>query len=346
MKVGRINGLDVAFALSIPWIIFNGSFLEVGQRLYAFERDQFHLILDGGVAAFLFLFGLTTGLKQVVPGGLFQNQKYLVARGLLFVVIGAALSLAWSTNLYMLLGLGSILVALLLPLSSTVLFFVASLLTFGALGFYFFSPSAVSLSPWAAPIPKNAVSNFLMHGYYAALPWLFFPVAGLLYSRTDFLRYRSRNFLMFVGLGLIAAAFALEFLFESFVGMGNISSRNTFTEIGVLHLTLPSFFVGGFGFSMLILHLAVIINEKFNQTTLIGMFRKTGRLKYTSLLLYGLGILVASLLLSGEQTFGIRNIIILSFLLFAGTLVFNMLWLKRFNAGPVEMVLQLFSKKK
>lgn len=346
MKVGRISGIDVAFVLAMPLLIYISTFLELGQRSETFIRDQFHILYDGSVAAFLFLSGLAASLKQNSPAGPRLAQRYLVIRGALFVIIGLILSFFWPTNLFVLLGLCSFVLAIVLPFHTTLVFFVIAVMAIYGLFTYFFKEISTNLIPWEGFNPKHIAFYFLRDGYYGLTPWLIFMLAGGMYSRTDFLRKRSQKSLIGVGVFLLIFAFGLEFAIERFTNAGYISKQTTFTDITFLHLTLPSFLVGAFGFSIMLLHMAIQLNDRMEVHPAMSLIRKVGRIKYTALVLYCFGGMAAGLFISGPEIFGIRNIILLSFLLVAGIFVFTHFWLKRFDTGPVEMVMNVFNKRR
>ena len=346
MKVGRISGLDVAYVLAMPMIIYISTFLELGQRSETFIRDQFHILYDGSVAAFLFLSGLTASLKQNSPAGPRLAQRYLIIRGGIFVIFGLILSFFWPTNLFVLLGLCSFVLAIVLPFHTTLVFFALAVMAVYGLFTYFFKEISTNLIPWEGYNPKHIAFYFLRDGYYGLAPWLIFMLAGGMYCRTDFLRKRSQKSLIGLGAFLLLSAFGLEFAIERFTNAGYISKHATFTDITFLHLTLPSFLVGGFGFSMLLLHLAIQLNDRMDGHPAMSLIRKVGRIKYTALALFCFGGIAAGLLISGPETFGIRNIILLSVLLVAGIFVFTHFWLKRFDTGPVERVMNIFNKRR
>lgn len=338
MRQARIAGIDFAFAMVLPLMIYYGAFLEIGQNRETFLREQFHLIYDGMVAVFLFLIGFTSGIAASSYRGVKRMQSYLLKRGIIFLFIGLGMSFFWPTNLFTLCGVASLALILVLPLHSTIIFFFAAIIGLSALYSYIFTEIATNLIPWRHGIRGSAM-HFLRDGYYAIFPWLIFPLLGTLYSRTDFLSRRLRSLNLVIAGLLIVIAFVLEFFFERSIGTGVIGQLHPFTKITFMHLLLPTFYIGAAGLSVLILNLALQLTEKYQDNKLIVLLRGLGRVKYTILFFQAVAGILLGLHLSGLQTYGSHTIIGFALFYTAGSTAFSFLWMKRFDAGPVEMVL-------
>ncbi|WP_306642425.1 DUF418 domain-containing protein [Sanyastnella coralliicola] len=345
MRQARITGIDLSFAFVLPLIMYYGYHLEIGQNRDFFLRDQFHLFYDGAVAMFLFLIGFATGIAGATYQGIKQVQKYVALRGFFFIALGLIMSLIWPTNLFVLLGIGSILLAVLLPLHTTFLYFLAAMIAIAAAVFNLFTEYPTNLVPWQE-LPVGTIKHYVRDGYYGVMPWLFFMIVGTIYSRTDFLRASRRNFKIVLGFVLVLVAFAFEFVFERMLSTGAISDYNPFTKITALHLLIPSFLIGGTGLCVMIFNIALQVSDRFLENPLFITLRRFGRMKYSVLVFQAIGGICAGLLLSGLETFGAQTVIILGILISVGSILFAALWLKRFDAGPVELLLNALSGRK
>ena len=83
MKQPRITGMDIAIALILPFVVYYGIYLDLGQNRDVFPRAELHLLLDGATAFFLFALAVSTGLSISTGSGLKGLQRYLLKRGLI-----------------------------------------------------------------------------------------------------------------------------------------------------------------------------------------------------------------------------------------------------------------------
>lgn len=344
MKTKRITGLDLAVGLLLPLIVYFGLHLDIGQGLSEFPREQFHLIFDGAVAIFMFINGLTTGFSAGINGNGASVQRYLVKRGLVFTALGGVVSIFWPSNLFLLFGTSSLAMALLLPLHSTILRFVAFALALYALYIYTLTDVTIALSVFSQGVPVGSIIHLLQNGYYAFVPWFVFMLFGFLFSRSQLHLETSARLRSLFGALLLLAALAIELVFE-----GNVLSVRQSTggeNITPLHLTMASFFFAAHGLALFFVQFALKLNERWPASKSMSALKHYAKMKYSMLLAQATAGALAALLLGAGESFGMLTIVIFSLVVTLISALFAYVWSLRFAAGPVELVLRALTSKK
>lgn len=343
MRPPKITGMDLVIATFLPFVIYYGNFLDLGQNRDVFPRQQFHLIFDGTIGVFLFSNAVSTGMAISKRSGLEALQIYLAKRGLFFILIGIALSFIWPSNLFMLLGGCAILSALVIPLNSTFLFFLGAIVSLGAISLSHFGDLLIYLSPWTGNSPMSLVNHFLKNGHYALLPWFLFWIVGLIYSRGDFFTKKGKDLRSFMGVILLIIGGFIEFFFEYVLSGGTSASNHPFNRSSILDLHLPSFLVAASGLIIIVFNLIMKFNERVESGTLITALRFFGKMKYSVLLAQAIVGGMISFRLTGLETYGCASIIAMTVSGTILSIIVSYFWTKRFGLGPVEKVLKMFN---
>ncbi len=333
--------MDLVIAAVLPFVIYYGIFLDLGQNREVFPRQQLHLLLDGSVGALLFSAAVSTGMSITTGNGLKALQKYLVKRGVFFLILGALLSFIWPTNLFMLLGGCSLISALVLPLNSTFLFFIGAIVSLGAIIMSQFGDLMIHLSPWKGKFPMSLINHFLKNGPYALMPWFYFWIIGLIYSRGDFFSKRGKDLRSFLGIALIILGAFLEFFFENILLGGTSASNHPFNRSSIFDMHLPSFLVAATGLIIIVFNFLMKLNDKLQPGILITALRYFGKMKYSVLLAQGVVGGILGLKLIGLETFGLGSIIGMAVIGTTLSIIVSYFWTKRFGLGPVEKVLKM-----
>lgn len=346
MKIRRLSGFDLVIGLTLPVIIYMTLHLGAGQNKDVFRRDQFHLFFDGATALFLFVNGLTTGLAARVnpaQGGL---QRYLLLKGALFIVLGLISGFTRTPDIFILLGITSVIAAGLLPLTSGLIRIVNAGIFTIALYFYFLTDIRFELFPPAGlSNPVEFVKHHSIFGYYAAIPWSAFFFSGLLQARSMAERKPgTTGSELVLGIVLIAIAAVVEVFLQwripNLAGPGSAP----YHSITLFHLLYPSFMLGAFGLCYIASHLAQKVNEMPGKRK-FELLNVLAKMKYSVLLAtVVVGYLTSFIIRQGEN-FGMRTIVLLTATVVVITSVFGYLWSKRFSNGPVEYILRAFSPK-
>ena len=346
MKTKRITGLDLAVGLLLPFIVYFGLHLGIGQGRSQFQREQFHLIFDGAVAIFMFINGLTTGFSAGINGSSASVQRYLFKRGLVFIVLGIVVSIFWPANLFLIFGTSSLAMALILPFHSTIIRFVAFALALYALYIYTLTDVTIVLSVFSKGVPVGSFLHLLQNGYYAFVPWFVFMLFGFLFSRSQLHLESSARLRYLFGALLLFAALAIELLFE-----GNVLTTRQSTSAGdagitPLHLTMASFFFAAHGLALFFIQFALKLNERWPASKSMAALKHYAKMKYSMLLAQATAGALAALLLGVGESFGMRTVVIFSLVVTLISALFAYVWSLRFAAGPVELVLRALTSKK
>lgn len=346
MKVKRITGFDIAAGLLIPIALYYFFHLGIGQNKDSFRRDQFSLIFDGAVAAFVFLNGLTIGLSVAAGDGMKGVQKYLTRRGLVFIGIGCILDLTGMPHIFTLLGLLSLAASVFVPLSSLLIRVFTTVLLIIAFYFYFLTDIRINLDAFGGGSVLHFLSHHGVYGYYSLLSWAPFFLGGVLFSR----RLLDRRFkpglggagraLLLVALGVLAEIL----LSERFPNLGGVAA-SPYPFMQPIQFLYPSFMLSAFGICLVIGNLSSGTGGN-SVLPFSGMLKNYGKLKYSILLAAVIGGWLASLLLTGIENYGYRTIALFTLLVWGITLLGSALWLRYFNAGPVEMLLRTIAPGK
>lgn len=342
MKPPRITGMDLVIAAFLPLVIYYGIYLDLGQNREEFPRQQLHLFLDGAVGALLFSTAVSTGMSITTGNGLRALQKYLMKRGSFFLILGLVLSFIWPTNLFMLLGGCSLLSALIIPLNSTFLFFVGAIVSLGAIVMSQFGNLMIVINPWDGKLPFSLIKHFLISGPYAMMPWFFFWILGLIYSRGDFFSKRGRDLRSFMGVVLVILGILLEFYFQNILLDGFTASSHPFNRSTIFDLHLPPFLILTTGVIIILFNFIMKWNERLSAGTLVTAIRYFGKMKYSVLLAQGIVGGILGFKLTGLETYGLGSVILMGVLGSVLSIIVSYFWTKRFGLGPVEKVLKMF----
>ncbi len=345
MRVRRITGFDLIVACLLPIILYYAFHLGLGQNKAVFRRDQFHIVFDGAVAVFLFINGLTTGFATISGQSPRLMSKYLVRKGIVFLILGMALSFIRVPDFFVLIGLCSIAASVLIPLTSTLIRVFVTVLLLVSFYLYFLTDGQINIAPFFGNQPMGFIKHFVSSGYYGVLPWMVFYFGGVLHSRRLIFRVERPDWATAViGFVFIGLAIAIEwFLSDRFHRLTDSSSAPF--PVGHLHLLFPSFIIGAFGLAFILSNLALKLNRpSFNDR--FKVFKNFAKMKYSVLLALVVAGFFASLRIGSFENFGYRTIFLFSLLVTGVLIIFAHFWLKKFSNGPVEMVLRQLTPKK
>lgn len=334
--------MDIAIALILPFVVYYGIYLDLGQNRDVFPRAELHLLLDGATAFFLFALAVSTGLSISTGSGLKGLQRYLLKRGLFFLLLGGLLSIIWPTNIFILLGACSLISALIIPLNSTFLFFVAAMVVIVGVALNQFGNAKISLDPWDDNLPMSLVKHIATDGYYAVVPWLFFWLLGIIYSRGDFFSKRGKELRSMFGLVLLLIGIGIEFIFENWI-LSSSAPQHPFSRESIFDLHLPAFIFGASGLSIIVFNFIMSYYEKLPTNAMGDFIRYFGKMKYSILAAQGIVGGILGFKLVGLETYGAYSVIGMGII---GTVIGGLVsyfWTKRFGLGPVVKVLKMLN---
>jgi hypothetical protein len=346
MKLKRVTGFDVAVALLVPVALYYIFHLGIGQNKGTFRRDQFNLIFDGAVAAFVFINGISLGLSMASGEYIDSTRRYFILRGLTFIGIGLLVDLSGMPHIFTLLGLLSIGASAFVPLSSSLLRVLTTVLLTIAFYFYFLTDIRINIEATQGTSVVHYLAHHTLYGYYSLLSWAPFFVGGVLFSRQLLNRHFKPGLLgVKLSVVIVVIGVVVEILLSNrFPNLGG-KSASPYPFMQLLQFLYPSFTITAFGLSLAIANLAVAVNEH-SESRFKALLRNYGKVKYSVLLAALIAGWFATLLLAGNQNFGYRTVALFTLVVwgisFAGTAV----WLRYFSTGPVEMLLRAISPGK
>lgn len=346
MKLKRVTGFDVAVALLVPIMLYYIFHLGIGQNKGTFRRDQFNLIFDGAVAAFVFLNGITLGLSMALGEHIESIRKYFILRGLAFIGIGFLVDLSGMPHIFTLLGLLSITASAFIPLSSSLLRVLTTVLLTTAFYFYFLTDNRINIDAIQGGSLTHYIAHHSVYGYYSLLSWAPFFVGGVLFSRQLLNRHFKPGWSGVKRSALIVVVGVLVeiMLSQRFPNLGGEGS-SPYPFMQALQFLYPSFTITAFGLSLVVANVAVAINEQ-SESRIKTLLKNYGKVKYSVLLAALFAGWLSALLLAGNQNFGYRTVALFTLLVWGITFVGSTVWLRLFSTGPVEMLLRAISPGK
>lgn len=342
MALKRINGLDLAVAILLPFVIYYGYHLGLGQNKEAFRRDQLHLVFDGGVAVFIFVNGLTSGLSMASVRRK-KVRNYLFRKGLLLAVIGLLASFCKVPSIFMLLGLVSMASSQLVQLTSNLLRIFVGVLLGTSAWLYFLTDTKVDIAPLLRGADLHMIMHYAYTGYYAFLPWALFFIAGILHSRWILSRpSKSSKTGLVSGVVIILIGIGSETFFGNRFPMLGGEGSSPYPLMQPIQFLFPSFLITTFGTSLVVTHLAFRFNE-FEQSKFLSAVHGFARMKYSVLAAAIAAGCLAELLLNHGSNFGHQTIALFTVMVCVITFVASIVWLRFFSNGPIEALLRVIT---
>jgi uncharacterized protein len=190
--------------------------------------------------------------------------------------------------------------------------------------------------------------NTFYNGWNPVFPWIGFFLLGMWLGRLDWQNTRIKRNILLTGIGV----FSLVEILQMF------ANRGYFNEDFAFYLTadyippfLP-FMLGTAGFSLILITVCIFIGEKFAESKWLEYFSKTGQMTLTHYVAHlTFGMIILSVM-SGKTDFNsingndsispmfILNYAILYYIL---SVIFSVMWSKRFKNGPLETLMRKFS---
>jgi uncharacterized protein len=196
--------------------------------------------------------------------------------------------------------------------------------------------------------PVGLFRNTFYNGWNPVFPWIAFFLLGMYLGQLDWNAAKLRWRMAFVGLGLAGVTTFLQYL----AGKGLFAADLAFyLQADYLPPFLP-FMLSTTGVSILILCAAVQIGAWFEEKTWLQYLLQTGRMTLTHYIQHlTLGLVVLAII-SGKKEYGLTAaeealppgwILLFSAAYFVVSVVFSVLWTRRFGMGPFEKLLRVLS---
>lgn len=190
--------------------------------------------------------------------------------------------------------------------------------------------------------------NTFYNGWNPVFPWLAFFLLGMWLGRLNWQSPKIRRNFLLTGLLIFSIIETLQLL----------AVRGYFEPNLAFYLTadyIPPFIPFMFStasFSVIFITLCILTGEKFADSLLLGKLAQTGRMTLTHYVLHlTLGMVIFALI-TGKTEFNVMNnetpvapfyVLIFSTIFFVLSVIFSVLWNKKFKNGPLEILLRKFS---
>lgn len=350
----RIVGLDLARAIAIfGMVIVNykiamsshtgSEFLIWFSGLFEGRASALFVILAGIGIALLTQKAIESGLQQRMT----QARLSLVKRGLLLIVIGLLYTPIWEADILHFYGFYFLIAAIILTQSNAQLLLTCGLIvfTFPVLMLFFDYEQGWNWSTltyqdlWTL---EGMFRHIIYNGFHPVFPWSAFLVFGIWLGRQNLSDRQLRKKLLLGALGSLLLTEGSFYWIRAALGDGGSLGMNI-EEVGFLFSTsiippLPQYIVSAGSSAVLILLSCLYLAERFAMSRLINWLVQTGKMSltlYVAHVIVGMGVL-ESIGLLYEQTIDFAFLSASIFCCFS--VIFSVIWLKSFQAGPLEIV--------
>jgi uncharacterized protein len=203
---------------------------------------------------------------------------------------------------------------------------------------------------------QGFLRNTFYNGWNSMFPWLAFFMVGMWLGRLDWHSKKIKTKVFWVGLALFSFTKAIRILFKS---DWDNPERHFFYEkywdyvnAEYFPAFLPFMLITG-GFALMVIPICMWIGERFSSSCFLGYLAQTGQMTLTH---YVTHITIGMLIFSGLtglkytgywgnqitaspfQIFGFAS----TFYVFS--VIFSVLWCKKFKNGPLEMLMRTVSR--
>ncbi len=352
----RIEGLDFARALAMFGMLIVNFKIIMG----AAENGPDWIIWFTGLfegrasATFVMLAGIGVALmtRKARNGGthsiirenrtsLRKRAAFLFIIGLLLYVVGWTGDILHYYGVYMLIASFLIVSStkLMIILSSTILIISQILLvTMNYLkGWDPAQPFMEYLDFWTI---EGFLRNLLFNGYHPVLPWICFFLIGMILGRLDLLKKAVRNKMLFISLFLLATIEILsKVLMRLSLSVLDVESAEYLFQTGPIPPNIL-YVLSNSSSAIIVIIASIYIAEKFAGHWFTKSLIKTGQLTlthYVSHVFIGIGILM---LLNRLENQTLAFSLIFTILFFVASILFSVLWSRKFKRGPIEWVMR------
>lgn len=345
---GRIQGLDLTRALALLGMLIVNYELSLGA---SGKGPAWLAALTGSLqgraaATFVVLAGVGASLGAARAGASGDSAQrtrarwVLIRRGALLFAGGCAFWVIWPADILHYYGVWLSLGAVLLFARDEALVLVhAACVLGGALfvmyGDFFAHWNLFELTYTDLGTPSGFLRNLVFDGWHPVLPWFALYVYGMLLGRLDLRSRLVRTWLAGTALCVGALVLAVESKFAPAESL----------RLGPWHLLRTSSFPPTpafveFGACVATVAIVLGIEVERRLPRLCQPLVATGQLAltlYVAHVFVGLGALEAAGRLSNQS---LPFAVAAALAFFAASLVFSVLWLRRFRRGPLEALLR------
>lgn len=359
-KIKRISGYDFARALAIIGMIFVNFKVVMGM---SDESGILFTLVDSlsGKAAALFVvlagIGMTlmynSAKQKNDPLKIKQVKVSLLKRALFLFVVGLSYYFIWPADILHYYGLFLVIGVLFISSSKRTLIAVSSLLVFAFIIMLFIFDYEKGWD-WNVLEYQDFFTvngffrNLFFNGFHPVIPWAAFLLTGIWVGRIDF---NNKNILaktMFISLMIflvtkVISMISIFFLTQN-VSPGEIEDIKAFFGTEPMP---PSFFymITGSSLAVFIITISIYITEKLKENNIIKALIYTGQLALSIYIAHVVIGMLAIEVIFGvvEQSFSIEFIVIYATLFSLASVIFSVLWRKKYKRGPLEKLMRIIT---
>lgn len=358
----RIVGFDLARALAVFGMVIVNFKIVMGAEENG-PKWLVHLVglLDGRAAAtFVVLAGVGISLLTKTARAnrdqrqLSSHRRTLLKRALFLFCAGLIYTPIWPADILHFYGVYIAFAAFLFSSSTRRLWGSCALLLL-AFTVMFFSLEYDQGWNWNTleyegfwTLP-GMVRHLFYNGFHPVVPWLAFLLTGMVLGRCEMGRPRVRKRVFLLGAGVAIVAEATSWLLVHGLSSGaSAADQEVIVAIfGTQPMPpMPLYLLAGAGTAAAVISASVALGEKYGNTFWLRPFVATGQLAltlYVAHVLLGMGTLeVLGRLENQTLSFSLFAAAVF----FAASVIFSHLWRCKFQRGPLEALLRIFTEPK
>jgi uncharacterized protein len=348
----RVTGFDLARALAIFGMVIVNFKIAMNADSGNQILMSFAKIFEGRASAlFVILAGvgitfLTNEARVSTDSSTILNCRIsLIKRGFLLITLGLVYTPIWEADILHFYGFYFLIASLFFMVNDNVLLLISLIimLAFPSLMLFFNYQQNWN---WISLTYENfwsfdgMIRHIVFNGFHPIFPWATFLIFGLWLGRQNLSNKIIRNRL-FVGAAI--TLIVIEYIFYAIritLGDGSVLGMTT-EEVAFLFSTsiippLPQYIISAGSSAVIIIVACLYFSERFSKSNIHKWLYQTGQLSltlYVAHVIVGMGIIESMGYLTNQTI----NFSLLCALIFCfGGMIFSVVWLKYFNAGPLE----------
>lgn len=352
----RIEGLDVARALALfGMFVVNYTVITGAEGNGPEWLIWFTDLFQGRASAlFVLLAGIGTSLmtskarKEASPILIRKNRKSLWKRSAFLFLLGMVLyAVDWTGDILHYYGVFMLIASFLIAASNKTIIIICSLFGLTA---QIMQVTSNYLKGWNPDKPfieymdfwtiEGFLRNLLFNGYHPLFPWICFFLVGMLIGRFELSnKVVIKKTAVMASFLFMISEFISNMLLHFSLSLLDVDSAAYLFQTGPIPPNL-FYLISNTSSAVLIVVISIYVTRKFSGNWLLNALIRTGQLTlthYVSHVFVGIAIL-ALLSRSANQT--LEFTLIFSILFFAGSMLFSIIWRKKFKRGPLEFIMR------
>ncbi|OPX54393.1 Uncharacterized membrane protein YeiB [Oceanospirillum multiglobuliferum] len=350
----RVTGFDLARALAIFGMVIVNFKIAMNAETGNLLLIKFAGLFEGRASAlFVILAGvgvtfLTNKARESSDGAfVLKNRLSLIKRGLLLIAIGLLYTPIWEADILHFYGFYFLIAAAIFTVKDKALLIISAviMLIFPVLMLFLNYEQNWN---WSTLTYENLwsfdgmIRHIVFNGFHPVFPWAAFLIFGMWLGRQDLSQSLMRKKLLAWSLITLLVTEFSFYLIRVTIGDGS-ALEMTSEEVTFLFSTsiippLPQYIISAGSSAVVVLIACLYFSDRFSESNINKWLYKTGQLSltlYVAHVIIGMGTLESIGRLENQTI----NFSLLSALIFCVCgIVFSVVWLKFFKAGPLEWV--------